>query len=91
MRHRAADGIPTEVLRRAFDDSGLTAVQLAHALGWYRRQKGYVSVDGQRVRRALGLIPTKQRNGRTVVASMHHERAARFLRAMGLDPVDYGL
>jgi len=85
-RTRGQFEVPVEPLRRAFEESGLTAYELAIRLGW-------VQPDTSRVRRALGL--RNDHNGRGTVPRLRqttsYERAAEIAHALGIDPVDVGL
>lgn len=77
--------MPVETLQRALDDSGLTASQLAARLGWY-------SANASRVRRQLGLKPHQKTGGQRVPQRrVPYSRAVEIVRALDLDPVDYGL
>lgn len=85
-RTRGQFEVPTEPLRRAFQESGLTAYELAQRLGWARPDTG-------RVKRTLGL--QLDHNGRGTNPRLRqttsYERAAEIAIALGIDPVDVGL
>jgi hypothetical protein len=77
------DDVPAAVLEEAFHESGLSHSELARRLAW-------THPDTQRVKRALGT----KRDPRTkseVRLAVRYETAVKLIRAMGLDPVDYGL
>ena len=76
--------VPTEVLRRAFADSRLTPGEVARRMGWLRP-------DSQRVRRYLGLSPQWYQGSPYQARTTSYHTAVELVRAMGLDPVDYGL
>ncbi len=75
------DDYPCEHLARAVEESGVSYAEIAKRLGW-------VHPDTQRVRASLGL--RKASDGKTRVA-IRYENAVKIIRAIGRDPVDYGL
>lgn len=98
MKSKAIDLIPVAPLREAFEQSGLRACDVAHALGWTRRDGG--SADTQRVRRSLGLThytstwmkaDGTRLKTRAVNETIGYDHAVRFAAAIGVDPVEVGL
>jgi len=75
--------VPTDVLQRAFADSGLSKSEVARRMGWIVERP-----DARRVSARLGLIPHSP--GRRSTRA-DYETAVNLIHAMGLDPVDYGL
>lgn len=79
-------------LREAFLRSGLSAADVARALGWTCQAHGRPHADGPRVKRALGLKP--QQNGDGLVTTRQrcsYEMAVRLAAAIGVDPWEVGL
>jgi hypothetical protein len=86
------DRVPNAPLREAFERMDLSLPELACRLGWERqahRSRTKVG-DTSRVRRALGYAPsagTRSYNQEFI----KYDTAVQIVRAMGLDPVDYGI
>lgn len=78
-------GVPTAVLREAFQASGLPATTVALRLGWFD-SRNYP--DSPRVHRVLGLRPDSDGSYRQRV---RQTTAVRFADALELAPVDIGL
>ena len=78
----ADDDYPTAALAKAAEDSGLSMSEIARRLEWTRP-------DVPRLKRALGLQPD-DKNGRPRMAC-RYETAVKIIRALDLDPMDYGL
>jgi hypothetical protein len=68
--------------QQAFDDSGLSAYEVAARAGWERVHKGRRRPDASRVLRALG------RKGDEPQDRLTESVAKRLAFAMNLDPVD---
>jgi hypothetical protein len=83
--------IETAIVRKAFEDSGVSARDLAIRLGWYEAGRPYP--DSQRVRRRLGLADYLHRDDGTFrpSRSMQERTAIAILDALGMAPVDVGL
>lgn len=79
-----ADLVECSVVRQALSDSGLSVSQVARNLGWFR-----TTPDFQKVSRKLGR--TAHNRSYPPQTMMGYETAVSFIRAMGLDPVDYDL
>lgn len=77
-------------LREAFERTGLTATEVARSLNWYDHRG---RADGQRVKRALGILPSAMGRGcgSKCIRSTSYERAVKLADAIGIDPVDVGL
>ena len=75
--------VPVEVVRDAFERSGISAAELARRLGWTRP-------DGTRVQRQLGLIDNRRSRGSRAArrATMTTGRAIEIIEAIGADPAD---
>lgn len=78
------DRVENEALREAFLRSGKSLGEVAVACGWVK-----TSADTSRVARALGLI--RSGGDRKVNRTLPYETAVALVRAMDLDPVDYGV
>lgn len=74
--------IPIAPFQRAFDDSGLSAYEVAGRIGWDRNHKGVRRPDASRVLRALGL------KGDEPQACVNERTAKQLAQGMNLDPVD---
>jgi hypothetical protein len=87
--------VAVDVLQAALVDSGLTLVEVARQLGWTRRRAGATNgetdVDLTRVARRLGLKPWTSRGKTYVQKTVPYEAAVELIRAMDVDPVDYGI
>ena len=76
------------VMQRAFRESGLTPTELARRLGWMQSGDSRFG-DGYRVSRTLGL--KKQTKPPRYSRYVRYDTAVRMIRAMGFDPIDWGL
>jgi len=86
------DRIPNAPLREAFLESGLTLSEVCYRLGWTRMQNARVIADVSPLKRALGLQPWTNGQGRSYTSRLvGTEKAARILRALDLDPIDFDL
>lgn len=79
--------IPVQVIQRAYEDSGLSYGEIARRLGWVVQGQP----DDSRVARRLGLRKYRQRGRVYRSRYATYDTAAKLIRAMGFDPVDYGL
>lgn len=80
------DPVPNDVLREAFERSGLSAYQLAVAVN------DTAAGASQRARRALGLVGYISRGRRyPPQRQLKPDTAVRYARVLGVDPVDLGL
>ena len=83
----ATDRVPCAPLAEAFLNSHLTAPQIAHRLGWSDSRRA-----STQIRRALGLKRSRNGCGQwRYRETMPRELAARFARALDVDPVEVGL
>lgn len=83
--------VPVAPLRLAFEESGLTATELASRLGWESSNKPGCG-NGSRMKRVLGLSLAYRPDGsgyRQVL--IHEEIATAIVDCLGLFPVDVGL
>ncbi len=85
-RPRGVGEVPIDALKKAFERSGMTKVELATKMGWMRP-----NID--RVNRTLGYRPDSNTRGvrrqpRTYVS---YAMAVRLCDALGADPVDVGV
>jgi hypothetical protein len=78
------DDIPTDVVREAFERSGLTLSQVAKNLGWVTQVP-----DVGRVSVMIGRKPDPKY--KRPHATMRYDSALKLCEAMGYDPVDLGL
>lgn len=84
------DRVPVALIREAFQRSGLTLSELAKEAGLMSRDGNRMKPDTSRVARMLGLTFQQSGTGHCYVASfIRHDTAAKIVRAMGLDPVDF--
>jgi hypothetical protein len=91
-RRTAAVGmIPNAPIRAAFERSGVSVRDLAERMGERRRPNGYIETT--RLDRMLGRRPAwRSADGvMRTQANISRENAAKVLRALHLDPVDFGL
>ena len=81
VRKKAPDMVPTEKLRKAFEQSEYTANQVARFLGWRSgwTSNGFPKWDVSRVRRSFEA------------KTIHYGKAVKLAEALGVDPVDVGL
>jgi hypothetical protein len=82
--------VPNEPIRAAFEASGLRVSDLARRLE-VERSNGQPDVT--RVRRMLGLYPGYRAADGSLRKQRHlkAEKAVEVIRALHLDPVDFGL
>lgn len=93
--HRVRPGtVAKEPIREAFERSGLSLSELCRRLGFVRRDdKGYLVADTSILSRKLGI----QHYGRSPAGAAKRQSniqidvAVRIVRALHLDPVDFGL
>jgi hypothetical protein len=76
--------VSTDLVREAFERSGLSLSEVAKNLGWVTQVP-----DVGRVSVMLGLKPDPKYKRPHV--TMRHDNALKLCEAMGLDPVDLGL
>ena len=82
------DRVPVAPLREAYLRSGLRLSDVARAAGWMNPD-GHA--DTSRVARRLGLVPWASRGTATVAQAVNYETAVVLVRALGHDPVDFGV
>lgn len=81
--------VETAPLRGAVLSSRYTIAEVARALGW---RDGYGRVDGQRLKRRLGIVPYKDGSGvwrRT--KHVEYATALEIIDALGRDPWEFDL
>lgn len=96
---RMANLVEVAPIRDAFLASGLSAYEVANALGWYeykKKDRRYPKrVDSCRVLRTLGMRKTyesKSRGGRVRYRThVTYETAGQIARALNMDPWELGL
>jgi len=78
--------VPTDLIRSVFEQSGVSASELARRLGWLRP-------DSARVSRQLGITFDRNGHGSPIRnrGTMSYERAIEICEALGIDPVDVDL
>jgi hypothetical protein len=88
---RTPGTVPNAPIRAAFEASGLTLGELAHRMGMFKL--GTRQAETSRLSRMLGVnAGYRWRNGTAVKQlNMTRENAARVIRALHLDPRDFGL
>ncbi len=85
--------VPTEPLRERFlelEAKGLTAAKVARTMGWLdgRNDMG----DGSRVKKALGILITQQKDGNVGHRQyVKYDTAVLLVKGMGLDPHECGV
>ncbi len=89
MRTKDYYWVPRKPITDAFRRSGLTPQEVAARAGYWRMVEGRRRGDGTTVLRSLGLRKEgeHQREGDT----LRYETAVRLVRAMNLDPHEYGV
>jgi hypothetical protein len=94
--------IDLKPLQELVAESGVSHTELARRLGWMRMKRTrwggtYITGDGSRVARTLGLVDQQpggrrvHRPGRCRNRRIGVEQAQRIADALDLDPVDVGL
>lgn len=82
-----------EAVRRAIGKGEVNWHELSVRLGWSREHGGYTHGDTSRLKRRLGIMPNTAARGyeRYYSEYIRYELACAIIRALDLDPVDYGV
>jgi hypothetical protein len=92
-RAQPIEKVENTSLREAVLASDKSLTQIADECGWnsYRKNKGRITGDSARLKRALGIIPSYTRGKKYYQHSVTIEVAERLIAALGIDPWEVGL
>ena len=82
-----------EAVEHAVASGDYTYSSICRSLGWTRKRvKGGIG-DTSRLKRGVGLLPSKDSSGNCTVftRTMRYDNAVRVVRAIDRDPVEFGL
>lgn len=85
------DVIPIKEAVEKANKEGMSYGQMCRELEWYTNTSNGIRLDVTRLKRSIGAKPQIKRGKKTIAKQIGYDRAMKIIRAIGYDPVDWGL